>query len=59
MNAFFTGVIFGFVLAASIAVIIATRSKRKPRDIDLWTEEAYQAPPVVTRVLVNKRTIEL
>ena len=61
MNAFFGGILFGFLLAGSVAVIFIT-SKRKPphREPIEWVPEFHEPqPPVITRILVNRRSIEL
>ena len=61
MNAFFGGILFGFLLAGSVAVIFIT-SKRKPpqREPIEWVPEFHEPQPLVTtRILVNRRSIEL
>jgi hypothetical protein len=60
MNAFFAGVIFGALLAGSAFTIFLTRIPRpKRREIEPWSETAYQAPPVTTRILIKERNIQL
>ena len=65
MSAFISGIIFGFLLAGSVMVIIITRKKRLKRpDPEVWSEEAYQQcqsnmPKVVTKVSIHERTIQL
>lgn len=59
MEAFFAGIVFGGLFTASVAVIFVTRAKRRKREIEIWTDEAYQAPTVTTRILSNKRSYEL
>lgn len=59
MNAFLAGILFGVLLAGSVAVIIATRRPRPRRELPLWTEEHYQAPPVTTRIVNRHRSFEL
>lgn len=59
MSAFFAGVVFGIAVTV-VASLLAAARFRKPREPDEWMEEQYQPPPVVkTRVLINKRTLEL
>lgn len=50
MSAFFAGVACGALLVACLAVLTFTRKERRRRDIPTWTDEHYQAPPVVTNV---------
>jgi hypothetical protein len=65
MSAFISGVIFGFLLAGSIAVAIVTHRKRpKHREIEPWKEESYNQerlskPQVTTKVSIHERTIQL
>lgn len=63
MSTFLAGVLFGFLLAGSVAVIFIT-SKRKPplREPIEWVPEFHEPQPhpqVITRILVNRRSIEL
>lgn len=61
MSTFLAGVLFGFLLAGSVAVIFIT-SKRKPplREPIEWVPEFHEPQPLVTtRILVNRRSIEL
>lgn len=62
MNAFFGGIIFGAILAGSVVVIFIT-SRRRPsprREPIEWVPEFHEPqPPVITRILVNRRSIEL
>ena len=62
MNAFFGGILFGFLLAGSVAVIFIT-SKRKPkpqREPIEWVPEFHEPqPPVITRIINRHRSIEL
>jgi hypothetical protein len=62
MSTFLAGILFGFLLAGSVAVIFIT-SKRKPkphREPIEWVPEFHEPQPLVTtRILVNRRSIEL
>jgi hypothetical protein len=60
MNAFFGGIIFGAILAGSVFVIFIT-SRRQPRREPIeWVPDFHDPqPPVITRILVNRRSIEL
>ena len=60
MSAFFAGVLFGLIFMGSIVAAYLTR-RHRPQQPAIWTEEHYrQAPPVVTRITINrKREIEL
>ena len=61
MSTFLAGILFGFLLAGSVAVIFIT-SKRKParREPVEWVPEFHEPQlPVITRILVNRRSIEL
>jgi len=64
MSTFLAGILFGFLLAGSVAVIFIT-SKRKPkphREPIEWVTEFHEPQPhpqVITRILVNRRSIEL
>ena len=61
MNAFFGGIIFGAILAGSVVVIFITSRRRPPRREPVeWVPEFHEPqPPVITRILVNRRSIEL
>jgi hypothetical protein len=61
MNAFFGGIIFGAILAGSVFVIFITSRRRPPRREPIeWVPEFHEPqPPVITRILVNRRSIEL
>lgn len=60
MTSFFAGVIFGALFAGSAVVIFVTRMKKPKRhEIEPWSEATYHAPLVTTRILVNRRSIEL
>jgi hypothetical protein len=63
MNAFFGGIIFGAILAGSVFVIFITTRRRPPRREPVeWVPEFHEPqpqPPVTTRILVNRRSIEL
>ena len=61
MNAFFGGIIFGAILAGSVVVIFITSRRRPPRREPIeWVPEFHEPqPPVITRILVNRRSIEL
>ena len=61
MSTFLAGVLFGFLLAGSVAVIFIT-SKRKPpqREPIEWVPEFHDPqPPVTTRIINRHRSIEL
>ena len=62
MSTFLAGILFGFLLAGSVAVIFIT-SKRRPKphhEPIEWVPEFHEPqPPVITRILVNRRSIEL
>lgn len=59
MNAFFAGVLFGALLIGSVFVAFITRQRKPKREIEIWSEEAYQPPPVKTRIVNRHRSIEL
>ena len=63
MNAFLGGIIFGAILAGSVFVIFITSRRRPPRREPVeWVPEFHDPqphPPVTTRILVNRRSIEL
>jgi hypothetical protein len=65
MEAFLAGVLFGFLFAGSIVLVIVTRSKRPRRkEIEPWKEETYNQerlskPQVTTKVSIHERTIQL
>lgn len=64
MNAFLSGVLFGAILAGSVFVIFVTSRRRPPprREPVEWVPEFHEPhlqPPVTTRILVNRRSIEL
>lgn len=61
MTAFISGIIFGLLLAGSVCVIIATRTRRPRREPVEWMPEFHepQAPPVTTRIIKSKRTFDL
>lgn len=62
MTAFFAGVLFGAIFMGSIVVAYFThrwRPRQRQREIEPWSDDTYQAPPVQTRILVNKREITL
>ena len=61
MNAFFGGIIFGAILAGSVVIIFITSRRRPPhREPVEWVPEFHEPqPPVITRILVNRRSIEL
>ena len=61
MNAFFAGVIFGAVLVGVGITLFITRRPRKPRREPIeWTPEFHEPPPPVsTRVLINRRDIQI
>ena len=58
MSAFLSGVLFGFLLAGSIAVIVIT-SRRRPaprREPIEWVPEFHDPqPPVTTKIVTQKR----
>ena len=62
MNAFFGGIVFGAILAGSVFVIFIT-SIRRPhprREPVEWMPEFHEPQPTVTtRILVNRRNIEI
>jgi hypothetical protein len=60
MNAFFGGIVFGAILAGSVFVIFITSRRRPRRDPVEWVPEFHEPQPhVTTRILVNRRSIEL
>ena len=64
MNAFFGGIIFGAILAGSVFVIFITSRRRPRRELRRepveWVPEFHEPQPhVTTRILVNRRSIEL
>ena len=63
MNAFFGGIIFGAILAGSVAVIFITSRRRPPRREPIeWVPEFHDPqphPPVTTRILIKERSIQL
>jgi hypothetical protein len=59
VNAFLGGILFGALFAGAVAVIFVTRVRRpQPEPVD-WTEQAYQAPVVTTRIVNRHRTIDI
>lgn len=61
MSAFLSGVAFGTVLVGAVFVLFITRAKHPRREPIEWTPEFHEPPPppVTTRILVNRRSIEL
>ena len=60
MSAFFGGIIFGAILAGSVFVIFITSRRRPHREPIEWVPEFHEPQPLVTtRILVNRRSIEL
>jgi hypothetical protein len=60
MNAFFGGIVFGAILAGSVFVIFITSRRRPRREPVEWVPEFHEPQPTVTtRILVNRRSIEL
>lgn len=59
MNAFFAGIVFGALFMGAIFVVFITKARSPRRDIAEWREDTYQQPPVVTRILIKERNLEL
>lgn len=60
LSAFLAGVVFGAIFMGSIFTIFTTRAKRPRRDPIDWTSEFHEPAPIVTtRILVNRRNIEI
>ena len=59
MTAFIAGIIFGVMFMGCVFIVAFFKAKRPRREIEIWSEDAYQPPPVTTRILVNKREITL
>jgi hypothetical protein len=55
MSPFAAGFLLGAVFTAAFAgcLLVVLRKPRR-REISQWTDEHYQAPPVVTRVTINR-----
>ena len=63
MSTFLAGILFGFLLAGSVAVIFIT-SRRRParREPVEWVPEFHEPhphPQVITRIINRHRSIEL
>lgn len=60
MSPFFAGIIFGALLAGSVFILFITRQRRpKPREIEPWSEDTYQAPVVKTRIVNRHRSFDI
>lgn len=60
MSAFLSGVLFGAILAGSVFVIFITSRRQPRREPVEWAPEFHEPQPhVTTRILVNRRSIEL
>jgi hypothetical protein len=64
MSAFLSGVLFGVILAGSVVVIVITSRRQTRRELRRepveWAPEFHEPQPhVTTRILVNRRSIEL
>ena len=61
MTPFIVGFILGAALVTSAFTLFLTRRPRRRREPIEWTPEFHQpsSPPVTTRILVNKREINL
>lgn len=57
---FVAGVVFGALFTVAAFVAFLTRTKRPRQEIQNWTDEHYQQPPVVTKITINRhRSFEI
>lgn len=59
MTPFIAGFIMGALFIGCGAILFLTRHKPRQHQPEPWTEEHYAAPVVKTRILVNRRNIEI
>ena len=59
MTAFISGIIFGVIFMGCVIIVYMTRSRKPKREIEIWSEDAYQPPPVKTTIVNRHRSIEL